>query len=88
MTSAAFSGHLETSERLLQAGADPLASAEDEVTPLHWSVIGANPRVFDLVAAYAGDSGLDRTTASGDTLLHLACGAGLDMVEAVLHKVV
>lgn len=67
---ASYNNHLEMARLLLHAGADPLATTEDDWTPLHSAAKWNSASVVELLLNYTP---VNCTTKGGQTPLHLAC---------------
>lgn len=84
---AAFFGHLDAAERLLEAGADLNAVSTNSLgnTPLHAAVAGGHVDVSLMLIARGGD--VNAKDTGGHTPFHIAAEAGyVPVVRALLER--
>lgn len=80
---AAYQGHAEAADALLQAGAPvDTRSAHGEMTALHWA--GGNGHVDLVEALLAKGADLSLAASNGHTVLHFAASRGYDSMLPVL----
>lgn len=73
----------ESTELLLQHGANVNAKGEHGFTALHYAASTRNPDLIELLIAHGAD--VSARTDKGDTPLHKAAGASLNAVEILLR---
>ena len=80
---AAWNGHTETVQGLLERGADARTATPNGLTPLHWAALEGHLEICSLLL----DAGADvnaRSTVQGNTPLHEVWGGGHAEVAALL----
>jgi len=84
LSRAAEDGRLALVQDLLQAGANPNAKGEDDVTPLMWAA--ARGHVLVVKALLESGADLNARTRKGRTAIDIASQEGHDHVAAVLRE--